>query len=1037
MRREDLVHHLGRRLGALSTKRGGVALALWGDPGVGKSWVASQVLRALPLRSAEVPASADPAAVVRTLLRPARLPTWTEEALRRLNQGEPVSPEATADALNSLLSELAPFVLLVGDLHEAPAEQQALWQAVAAGATRSRGVAVLTTTRQVPPAPFESQALEPLSDEDTAGMLSQTLGAALPGEAARWIGQHALGNPLFSVEYLRFLIRQGCLWNDGQRWHWRPPREKRIPTSVEALISHLSHTPALSPAAQAALQARALLPGAPAALWAQVAGLGAAQLQQASEELERRGILRGGQFVHPLYREVEAQHLAPGVRRAVARRAVEALTDSDLEAAAAFVEDAGLAPEQALPLLRGAADAAQAQGRPRRAAEFLSGAAGHAAGPERTALALAAARLWRDQEPRRVIALAEQVLEAEPQHLEAAFLLAGALAQQGEEERASRLIRSLQGAARAEPNWLFGWLTLHAERNDYVGVLELWQAHEALHPLAPPAVLAQVVRALDFCGQPDAAIALASQTLAQSRLSGAERSALLFARCRARYNAGEVTAAEADAAAMVTLAQQEQRLHELARGLSTRATIRDTLGRYPEALADAQASLAIFGQLGVARDYAQQQSRLACLLLEYGDYEQAETLLHEGHEVMKRAGVSHFLALCEHNLAYLYLEQNPPFGGALALKYAHAGLQHARQAGSPLIVAQTAAVAARAEAVHGSPEQALALGDEALALMRQIGSSHDAAWAIWARGFALEASGRRPEALAAFESAAAELEERGLTLWANRLGLEADRLAGNLAAARHKLAFFQQHGLQNWVNVTQRYFPALAGDPSPVPAAEVPVFLGVLGPVQLHRGGQVLRYRGQKGKELLAYLLEARLAGQAEVRQLELQEALYGELPDAAAASALQQLVYRLRQVLGAEAIQRTDTGYRLGAAESDAEAFLSTGDPRLWRGPYLADLGAGWDASAEEALYHALERRAQALLEIDPRETARLGRILLDHDPYDQGRLSLSLRALQASGNRRGVQKLYQESGQRLQEVGEAPAPLPELLASPPTLSS
>ncbi|MFC4426427.1 hypothetical protein [Deinococcus navajonensis] len=1028
-RREDLVQRLSRRLGALSPSRGGLALALWGDPGMGKSWVAGQVLRSLPLRSAEVPATASLPALLRSLPRPARLPTWTEEALRRLGQGEEaLGPEATADALNSLLSALAPFALHVSDLHSAPAEQQALWQAVAAGATRGRGVGVLITTRQPPPAPFEVQALSALGEEETARLLAQTLGATPPGDAVHWIGQHARGNPLFSVEYLRFLIRQGCLWNDGQRWHWRPPREKRIPTSVEALISHLCHTPALSPRAHAALRTRALLPGVPVAVWAQVTGCSVPELQQASEELERRGILRGGEFVHPLYREVEAQHLPSDVRRAVARRAVEALLEHDVEAAAAFVEDARLVPGEALPLLRRAASTARAEGRPRHAAEFLSTAARHATGPEQTELALDAARLWRDHEPRRVIPLAEQVLETGPQHLEATLLLAGALALQGEEERAGRLLRSLQGADPGAA-WLFGLLALHADRNDYLGVLDLWQAHPQLHGLAPAQTLAQVVRALDFSGQSAEAVALATRTLRKASLSSAERSALLFARCRAQYNAGEVTAAEADATAMVTLAQDEQRLHELARGLSTRATIRDTLGHYPEALADAKAALTIFGQLGVARDYAQQQSRLACLLLEYGDYEQAEALLHEGHDVMKRAGVSHFLALCEYNLAYLYLEQHPPFGGALALKYAHAGLQHARQAGSPLIIAQTAAMAARAEAVHGSPEQALALGDEALALTRQLGNSHDAAWAIWARGFALEALGRTDEAQAAFEEAAHELAGRGLTLWAHRLGLEADRLAGNSGAARLKLAFFHQHQLHNWINVTGRYFPELAGDEPPIPTAEAPVQLGVLGPIRLQRGGQVLRYRGQKGKELLAYLLEARLAGQPEVRQLELQEVLYAELPDAAAASALQQLIYRLRQVLGAEVIQRTDTGYRLGEVGSDAEAFLTTGDPRLWRGPYLVDLGAGWDVAAEEALYHALNRCAQALLGREPREAARLGRILLDRDPYDQGALSLSLRALQASGNRKGVQKLYHDSLQRLREVGETPAPLSELL--------
>ncbi|GMA14834.1 hypothetical protein [Deinococcus metallilatus] len=1019
--RDDLVHQLGKRLGGLSAKRGGVAVALWGDAGTGKTWAARAALRALPFRSMEVQAASPLPVLLGALPRPVRLPGWTEQALRRLERGEGIGPEGAVDALGSLLSELAPFVLHVEDLHAASAEQLRLWSALAAAVTRSRGVALLATTRQRPPEPFEAQALPPLTREETAALLRQGLGADLPGEAATWIERRALGNPLFSLDYLRFLVRQGCLWNDGHRWHWRAPREDRIPSGVEALIAHLLHTAALSCEAQAALHARSVLPPeVPPEVWAQVARLDPGRLPGAREELERRGILRGGHFVHPLYREVNWRHLAHERQRDLARRAVAALQGTDVEAAAALVPQADLTAEEALPLLRRAAERAQEQGRGRRAAEFLTWAADRASGSERVDLALAAARLWREHEPGRMVALAERALAGQPGNLEATFLLAGGLVLQGEGERAERLIAALRDASGAEPRWLFQLMALHAERNDYVAVLDLWQAHPALHAEVPAPVLAQVVRALDFCGQTAGACALASRHLARAGLTDDERTALLFARARALYNAGEVTAAEADASEVVTLARAGGRRHDLARGLSTRATIRDSLGHYPEALADAQASLALFAELGATRDHAQQQSRLACLLLEYGEYAEAETLLQEGLEVMRRAGVSHLLALAEYNLAYLYLEQNPPFGGTLALKYAHAGLEHARQAGSPLIVAQTATMAARAEATHGSPERALALADEALELMRRHGSSHDTAWCTWARGFALEAAGRPAEALAAFRAGAEDLVGRGLTLWANRLGLEADRLAGDTAAAQVKLRFFEQHQLRNWMNVTARYFPALTGASSPVPGPACAVRLDVLGPVQLWRDGELLKYRGHKGKELLASLLETRLAGQAEVSQLALQEALYPELPDFQAASALQQLVYRLRQVLGQEAILRTDNGYRLGAVQSDAETFLSTGDTRLWRGPYLHGLGSGWDVTVEEALAHQLQRRARELLEDDPREAARLGRLLLEHDPYDRQALALTLRALLASGNRRGAQKLYDQSRERFLEVGE-----------------
>src|SRR5690606_41916240 len=39
-----------------------------------------------------------------------------------------------------------------------------------------------------------------------------------------------------SLEYFRHLARLGHLWNDGQRWRWRPADDHLMPTSIEALI---------------------------------------------------------------------------------------------------------------------------------------------------------------------------------------------------------------------------------------------------------------------------------------------------------------------------------------------------------------------------------------------------------------------------------------------------------------------------------------------------------------------------------------------------------------------------------------------------------------------------------------------------------------------------------------------------------------------------------------------------------------------------------------------------------------------------------
>ncbi|MFC4453575.1 hypothetical protein [Deinococcus sonorensis] len=127
------------------------------------------------------------------------------------------------------------------------------------------------------------------------------MGGNLPDEALAWIFERAAGHPLFTVEYLRFLARQGLLWNDARRWRWRTPERHIIPVSVEALIEQVIAAAAGSPPHRAVLQAKAMLePGVEAARLAVVAGLTLDELQAASAHLTRSGVLVDGEFAHPL-----------------------------------------------------------------------------------------------------------------------------------------------------------------------------------------------------------------------------------------------------------------------------------------------------------------------------------------------------------------------------------------------------------------------------------------------------------------------------------------------------------------------------------------------------------------------------------------------------------------------------------------------------------------------------------------------------------------------------------------------------------------
>jgi hypothetical protein len=97
----------------------------------------------------------------------------------------------------------------------------------------------------------------------------------------------------------------------------------------------------------------------------------------------------------------------------------------------------------------------------------------------------------------------------------------------------------------------------------------------------------------------------------------------------------------------------------------------------------------------------------------------------------------------------------------------------------------------------------------------------------------------------------------------------------------------------------------------------------------------------------------------------------------------------------------------------------LRSGDTGLWRGVYLEGLSPGNDA-VRDSVYLALRQRAADLLLSDPKEAARVGRILLEAEPYDAEVLTLVLRALRTAGNHRSLSRVYEEARKRMLEVGE-----------------
>ena len=197
--------------------------------------------------------------------------------------------------------------------------------------------------------------------------------------------------------------------------------------------------------------------------------------------------------------------------------------------------------------------------------------------------------------------------------------------------------------------------------------------------------------------------------------------------------------------------------------------------------------------------------------------------------------------------------------------------------------------------------------------------------------------------------------------------------------------------------------------------------LEVLGTMQIVNDNTPVPVRGGKRQEFLALLLESRIAGRSELNKLELFDLLWPD-DEERAASSLKSLVHSMRETLGEQVIATTPNGYALGTLTSDVELFLLEPETNRWRGLYLEGLEAR-DEHAREAVYAALLRATRKLLEVDEAnstEAVRTSRLLIRADPYNLNFLEVYLRALQASGNRHGLTRAFEEAQQRMLEVGE-----------------
>lgn len=1018
--RQQTTLKIARQLGAVVSKRIGLAICLWGEPGIGKTHAARAVLEGMVCRHVTLHATADVAQIARALPRAKSLPLWLESQLER---GAGLGP----DTLSALLAASAPFVLHLEDVHEADPAQLAMIETLAKTVARTRGVGLLVTSRTELPPPFLSHRLEPLLEIETATVLETELRGPVPRDALAWVLTRTRGNPLFALEFLRYLRRQGHLWSDGQRWHWRAPAGDFVPITVEAVIAQFVADLRLTPEARVALGARSVLPTELnpqrlESIWATVAGLSREDLTRAIGELECCGVLDGQRIAHPLIAETIARELPNSQRVQFAHRALNALEPLDAALAADYVMQAGLEPSEVTNRLEGLADRLRDCGDLRRAARVLGQAANHASGQRQAALAVKAAKRLLERDLPEAERLARSAMNDPTVYKEATFICVTALQSAERHGEAWQLLDSLPASDKSGLEWWQKRVQFHATAGQHREAVRVWDEQPNFQASATVWTKHKAITCLLYLSQTDRAFELIADTLASPELTPRERARILDRRNFMFFRDAQYETVEQTLTEILELLDHDAFAHDCATYFINRSMARVRLGKHLEAQQDAERACQLALSTGVLTSYIGFPTALALAQIYLGEYQQAEEVLLEATALAQLHGHSR-LWDCYGHLSFLYLRWNPPHGPMLARRYARLSLEATRRLEQDDALVKALEDCARAELGCAAPAAALEYARELERVAGRTGLEEDATASAALMGRSLAALGQREAALPHLRRAADLYQAHGNQSEALSHALEVDRLENDLEAARQKLAWFESHGDTRNAARAVAYFPQLQSAQS-VTAVQSPARLNVLGSVTLERDGQPVATRAKKRLEILAYLLETRIGGRFEASTLELLDALYSGEPETEARNTLKQQVYLIRSTLGADSVVSTPSGYALGSVSSDAEDALRLHEPRLWRGIYLANLGDGWRAGVREALVLELSSGVAGLMVTDAAEAARLGEILIEMEPYDSGALHLTVRALEASGDRRGARRVYTEGRTRLQEIGET---LPE----------
>ncbi len=999
------------RLRPVAQRRASIALGVWGEAGIGKSHYVAAAFAQLPCRAASVVATCNAAQLAASLPQPRKLATWAEHAVATAGTGPVSDPSNLAAAFATWLRALTPFVLLFEDIHSAGEANRAFVRQLAIAALGVRGVGVMVTGRHPPTEPFLPVRIAALSASESAELLCSEIGAPLPLEATDWVYGKAAGNPLYTLEFLRYLARQGHLWNDGQRWRWRAPVDDFLPTSIEALIEQLIVGARRDERDGPVVEARAMLDEhADRAVWSAMAGLERDALDASIRRLAQVGVFTDDAFAHPLFREVTRKGILPERRQAMARRAVSALAGRPVFAAR-FLEDAELDPATALALLEAAAAAA---GDEVLTARFKASAAAYADGQLRCRKAVEAMRVLQDHDLPETLRLAQLAFETGYAQVEVVTQYAHLLARSGRKADMERLLASLPSKAMTPDRRASLLVTSRNVAGEHQEAWTTWLGHPELDADPAPELLRAVAASALAVGRVAEAKVLTRRGLEAATTDGL-RCEFLSILSLIAYHEGDAAGANEHIGQALALLSTLHAPRLRATALVNRAAYLRMLGDYEGMESCLEECLRIRQGVGEGMSYAFALASLADLRIEQGRLEEAEDMVTEAITTLELYGPSRYLNNTRSIACLLGLAQATPLSRLTALKHGEQALAAARAVGNPRAVRELLFDASLANTATGNAERGLALAKESLALADATGNAPtDAYRTLWALALAWEAHGEASVALELLLQGEAIAGDTEGAVDFHKIGLEIARLRGDVEAARDHQAWFEARDLLSGATVARRYFPALLEAPQ-TPSEALPR-LEVLGPMRAH-GATLEPVRGDKRRRLLAALLEARVNGRSDVAKLDLIDELYPGKDEEKASSSLKEVVRGLRATFGAGLVATTPGGYSLGACTSDLEAFLAEPDGALWRGAYLD--GLELEGGVRDTVHMALARHAQELLPYRPKEAARLAGILVEAEPYQLAYLRLQLEALRVAGNHRSLGRHYRAAVIRMAELG------------------